>query len=752
MPAWLTSSFFHPEFVLPGAALVAIPIAIHLINRMRFRRVKWAAMEFLLQSQQRNRRRLLLEQLLLLLLRTALVLGLVALVARPILDPGQWSLFQGRKTHHLILLDDSGSMRDRWEETSGFAGGLEIIRKIAAEGERRPGSQNLTLMLLSNPDQPLFTLRTLDPAFVVELRRKLQNLECSHRSLDLAAGLKAAQRQLAEQPGAARNLHFISDFRLRDWDEAATVADTLREMHAAGVALNFVKTVPERHANLGVTELSGSVQVAAANVPLRLKVGLRNYGDQVARNVRLTILVDGRQLPAAVVAPELEAGAETFREFDVRFPTVGPHEVRAVLPSDALEQDNERFLALSIPETNPVLIIDGEPDAAESSYLLDALAPAPGITGFAPLIESPDYLRRHPLDKFQCVFAINVAELPDDARRNLEDFVAGGGGLAWFLGDRVRPAQYNEQLYRSGQGVFPARLGAIAELAVDDTNPGPDLTFTAHPLFKIFAGEDNGFVEIVKVSRYFAVESGWSPPPGVRVLASLRNKAPLFLEQRLGNGTVVACLTSCGPSWNNWPLNPSYVVTQLDLEKYIARRENSQDHRIVGDPIQIVLDAAQFSPVVEIRRADGATEKLTAVIAPAKTQPAAASGNPAASAGRPTPAAQFADEYRNTDSPGVYAIVRKRLDGGEDTLRYAYNVPESESELNLTTDDQIKSRLGPDTPVQIQQVGNFSWIHGEESGQEIQDAVLYFLLACLVFEQVLALKLSYHPRLAGARS
>src|SRR6516225_2281813 len=94
LPSSLTNLFVHPELVIPGALLISAPIIIHFINRLRFRRVKWAAMEFLLASQQRNRRRLLLEQLLLLLLRILAVAGLVLLVARPLIDPERFSLFQ----------------------------------------------------------------------------------------------------------------------------------------------------------------------------------------------------------------------------------------------------------------------------------------------------------------------------------------------------------------------------------------------------------------------------------------------------------------------------------------------------------------------------------------------------------------------------------------------------------------------------------------------------------------------------------
>src|SRR5579864_1442895 len=176
MPAWLSSLFLHPEFLIPGAALLAAPVIIHFINRMRFRRVKWAAMEFLLASQQRNRRRLLLEQILLLLLRLLVVAAMVMLVARLLVDPARFSLFQRQKTHHLVLLDDSGSMRDRAGDVSAFDAALDVIRKIAAEGERKPDTQTLTLLLLSNPAQPVYTQENLNKEFVGRLEAGLKGL------------------------------------------------------------------------------------------------------------------------------------------------------------------------------------------------------------------------------------------------------------------------------------------------------------------------------------------------------------------------------------------------------------------------------------------------------------------------------------------------------------------------------------------------------------------------------------------------
>ena len=96
---------------LTGGFLIAlVPLLIHLINLMRHRRVKWAAMEFLLKSYKKHRKWVWLKQLLLLLLRMAIVAVIVAMLAQ--WDPqNTWfTRWGGRVTHHFVVVDDSYSM------------------------------------------------------------------------------------------------------------------------------------------------------------------------------------------------------------------------------------------------------------------------------------------------------------------------------------------------------------------------------------------------------------------------------------------------------------------------------------------------------------------------------------------------------------------------------------------------------------------------------------------------------------------
>src|SRR6188768_1517107 len=100
--------FLHPGFLIIGVALVSVPIIIHLINRMRFKRIRWAAMEFLLKAQKRTRRRLIIEQLLLLALR-CLMIALVGFLVSRFVGCGDAGL-GGKPNLHLVVFDDTPSM------------------------------------------------------------------------------------------------------------------------------------------------------------------------------------------------------------------------------------------------------------------------------------------------------------------------------------------------------------------------------------------------------------------------------------------------------------------------------------------------------------------------------------------------------------------------------------------------------------------------------------------------------------------
>ena len=748
MTNWIATHFLNPAFVLPGAALIAAPILIHLINRLRYRRVRFAAMEFLLASEQRNRKRILMEQLLLLLLRILIVLGIAALIARLVLDPEQMSLFQGAKAHHLVLLDDSASMQQRLGDETAFNKGLDVVTSLVAEGARRPDTQKFTLFRLSRPREALFTERDVNERFLTELDTKLENVRCSHQAPELLAGLDAVSEFFADDRATVRHLHIVTDFRDQDWVEQKAIADKLKQLDEAGIQVNVVRTVKESADNLAITALTSDVQVASAGVPLRFQVAVANRGQSVAENVRLVVRSDGRRMPLTVAFDKIEPGAEVTQTQDLVFEEPGQHRVSMELDLDVLATDNKRFAAFSIVDSNPVLIIDGNPDGADGQFVANALAADPRLTGFAPIVERTDYLRTQPLDRFRSICMVNVPELPADAVDPLERYVAAGGGLAWFTGARIKPLFYNAALFKGGQnGLFPVPLDSVEQLPRTDSSAA-DLTVGNHPMFAVLSGRDNPFIESVRIDNYHGVanswlssdgtENRWNPDDdarrdGVTTIASLRNKQPLIFEHRYQGtgGRVITCLTSAGPGWNNWSANPSFVISQLELQRAIAKSAGSLNTQQVGEPIDLRLPVAGYLETVEITSPESAGERVTRM-------DAAPAGESEADVG------VLSASFRETDAPGVYRI--KLLDAGQvpEQRWIAFNVSPDESTLKLADADSLQSRLA-DSNVRIRAAGETGWIQGGDAGQEVRNILLLLIVLALVAEQWLSYRLSYHP-------
>ena len=177
-----------------------------------------------------------------------------------------------------------------------------------------------------------------------------------------------------------QHLHVISDYRDHDWRDQKAIATAVEGLTTAGVSVNLVRAVPETHSNLSVVELTGDTQVAAVDVPLRMRVAVKNFGSQVASDVRLSIFDNNDKLPASVVFEKIDPQSEVAHEFEIRLSTPAVHKIRVSLDADCLPEDNIRSLAIDVSRSVPVLVIDGDPTGEDGSYIADAIA-APILVG-----------------------------------------------------------------------------------------------------------------------------------------------------------------------------------------------------------------------------------------------------------------------------------------------------------------------------------------------------------------------------------
>ena len=739
-------TFLLPTLLTLGLPIIAAPLIIHLINLRRRRRIEWAAMDFLRESQRRNRKWILLRQFLLLLLRTAAIALIVVMLAEPVATSA-WARFLGRGvTHHMILLDDSYSMSDAGEGGAAIDRAKQAVATILQQADSQQESQLVTLLRfseaagLSAGAGPDIDRRPLDAALLDEIDGFLADLQPAESDAGPIEALQAAARLPEPGDDEARIAYVVSDFRRASWTEEAQLQQLFGTLRRQSKQLQLIQCVEQTHANLAITRLAPESGIRAAGIENWMELTVANYGDVAAAAVAVDVQQDGARLPA-VQFDEVPAGELATRRFRVTFADPGAHQVSASLESDAVTIDNARYFAATIPADLPVLIIDGSERGDDGDYLRSALSPGGrNLAGWSPLVERVAFLRRHErLPEFAAIFLLDVPRLDLSEVAALEQYVAAGGGLALFLGPNTLPAFYNSSFYRDGEGLFPAPLDVPTQLLRDATEADADVTVAKHPLFRVFSGQRNSFLSVANVDFYYALAPGWSPADAsnAAVIATLHNGAPFVLEKRWGEGRVVVQLCKLSPqptelgSWSNWGVNPVFPVLANELVGYLSAARRTYQSLTSGDAIRLEVPEAEYDPEVRIdapENAENATATATATVLATAEE------------------GTMSVEAPGPSVSGVWSFHLQPRDGDAEQQLVAVNVPVGEGDLHHLDRSALKERL-PNLDYQFSLASQLTSGAKQLAGFRLRDSILYLVLGALAVEQLVAVSASYHGRL-----
>ena len=772
--------------------LVLLPVLIHLINLMRHSRVKWAAMDFLLESYRRHSNWIRFRQIILLLMRMAAFALIVGMLAQ-LITPDQWSrLFGGKVTHHYVLLDDSYSMSDRGGATRAYDRAWRVVRRIGSLAAVQDGRQLFTLITFSqaaeelrgsagdvetpvsrgtknsapddtqSPTLPAFHADiSLEENFDTWLEEVRPQLAVSQRNNGPESALTALVQFMKDTTDDNRIVYVISDFRSAQWNNPVELVATLDVLSQSGAEICFVQCVEKERTNLGIADVVVSEGTIAAGIPITVAVHVTNHGDREVTNIPLRVesryydrdqeqafepsnLAAKTDLLAVEPLQRIGSGESAVQRVQVFFPQPGQHVVEASLPDDAVEVDNHRFAVIDVPESVPVLLIDGSLRRQAGTFVTAVFQPSSRTrTGIQPEINDMAFLRdRTPeeLRKFHAIYLLDVPRLDPSAMRALEHYVSAGGGLCIFAGPQMQTKFYNE-FYADGAGLFPLPLDRQAQLAPVLDQQSPDFVVDNHPVFRIFFGQANPFLSGVSVEQYVRAVEDWRPDPQstVRVLSKLRNGQPLCVERRFGEGRVVAMLTTVTPEWNNWARDPSFVVMLLDLQSYLVSTRRLLPSRLVGTPIEVQLDAARYRSDLSFVIPDQTATKRRTIDKQAFHDPE----NVDVLRARLGHGGLARANDRSTDISGVYETWAVTRDGQVDVTRYALNVDPHEGDLHLVGSAALADKLGT-VKVQMRDWEEFEVDTAEQAGFNWSSLLLGGLVLLLIGEQAMARATSYH--------
>lgn len=694
--------------LLGGVLLASVPIIIHLLNRRRYKLVEWAPMKYLKLTLQTNRRRMRIEQLLLLAVRILVVTMLFLALARPALSSsglGNWLASRAR-TSRVLVIDDSMSMGYQSSGKSAF----DSAKEAATEIIKGIGKQDsVTVVTTSHLATPLLHAANLQDSG--KLLSQISLLSPTDAPADWATILKRVDELLEASAHPQREIILITDLRRSGW--GAEVKKTTEKWAGESTDLKIIDVGDDQTVNTTLTRFEQEDTLALPGTPVKLRAAIRNDTAAPIRGGQATLEIDGQ--PRPMVLPELPPRQTTEVPLTVNFPRPGQHLLKLNIPGDSLAGDNVRFLAVSSRSEVNVAMVDGRIDSrpfeSSTDYVQVALTAGTdpwNVTRRADT-EWRGRLADPQLRGADVIVLSNVSSLSNQQVSELEKLVNEGTGLMIFCGELVDVALYNQQLYRDGAGLLPAKL----ERATDEAPTGLLIEgLDDSPLFPLTSIVPDALAR-VRPKRFITSTISQRPDQIVRVLARWNNAQthPAVVEKRFGRGRVVLFTTSADRQWGDWPIDPTYVLSVRSVAATIARPEPAATNFSAGQEI-----AWPLLPEQVVRNP---------FIAP-----------PDESA----PQAMLADEHRlrfvDTSRAGKYAMTWKDARDIEQSRFLSASFDAAESNLAPIPDEEVIRILSPMNPTIVH------WLAGAQSptegGTEIWRTLMVIVLALLGMETILA--------------
>jgi len=679
------AEYLNPAMLI-GVGALAAPVIIHLIYRLRVRRVVFSTLRFLKVVTAENARRLRLRDLLLLILRAAALALLALAFARPFFPGGAVSGGPERESADVVyILDDTFSMTYHEGGRTRLEHARDAVRRRL--GELR-ASDRAALVRVSEPAAPAVAL-TGNFGAVRSAAEATVPATGHHK---LLPALTAAAKVLAESSARVRRIVIASDLQKTSWEPLAVEeAVSSGALEVGGIEI-AVEGFDADGVNAAPVEVRPLSKVWMPSRPTVFGVRVANFSPRRMDDLVVKLVL--RERVVAQKSVSVESGSSVALRLPARLDRAGEFSGRVELVTgDGLAVDDVRYFAASMPERLDVNIVQEEIKRHsrryfdETYFLQKSLDPRTSREDepagpFTVRVVEGRKLTAGDLERVPVVILAGVQSLGERAAEDLEKYVSSGGGLLIFLGGTRRAGAdlgadylpdaktYEVLLWNEGQGILPARPGrAVGKLGDPGRYFSVESVRESHPVFGIFAAEAHAAggggrsgLANVRIHKAFSLNQEDVSRREVSVLAQLDNGRPLIVEKPHGAGRVILVATSASADWSDLPKRKAYLPLVHQMVRYLAsggraaRREFDVDDLVSFTPPELPEGAT-----VRVDDPDGS--ELAVGLEPARAS-----------------------------VPGIYTA--RVTASGSEALRYAaVNLPLAESDLRSVRASEIASAL-----------------------------------------------------------
>jgi hypothetical protein len=437
---------FADSSFLVALTLIIIPILIHFLHFKRYKTVYFSQVGFLQTLLNESRKKNKLKQLIMLLCRIMTITAIVLAFAQPYIPLNSTARLSGTNAVG-IYIDNSFSMNSQ-----GGKGMLLESAKAQAIDLARSFSPGTNFMLLTNDADPKQRLSLNREQLIT----RIGQIKSSATAMTMSKAVQILQNEMETQfPKAASQVFLLSDFQQRFSDLGKLAASD----HSQVYLLPFRQ--PEANNLLVDTcwlNFPGRLSKQTETVTIRIT----NQSGKASSHVPLRLYVNDSL--KALTTVNLKAGESLEKELSYQNQAEGIHNCRVELDDYPVTYDNTFYFSYETARQVNTLIISEQGEKA-AVWLRQLLEDSEQIR----LDEMPyERLQLSRLTGYQCIYLLNLPEIPESLQGTLSAFVENGGSLVVFPGEEPDPASYNRFFSR----LNAATIGELntSTLKIDQLN------------------------------------------------------------------------------------------------------------------------------------------------------------------------------------------------------------------------------------------------------------------------------------------
>lgn len=561
--------FLFPSF-LWGLLAVSVPIAIHIFNFRRTKKVYFTNVAFLKAVETKTRSVRQIKHWLVLAARVLAIICLALAFAQPFL-PAKNSVAVDRKGITSLYLDNSLSMESELNNKRYLdiaTGRLSELLGLF----RNATSLQLVTNDFSAQEQGLYASE--------KLRDRLTTIGLSNSPRTFEQIYKRQENLMARHQHPGKNqLFWFSDFQ-------KSTAGNLSELKTDTTNQLFlvpVQATAEKNVFVDSTWLNTPFIRELQNNILFVKVS--NSGSETARNVVLKLTLDNTQASTASV--NVPANGSAIAKFNFNLKGKGYKKGQITFDDFPVTFDNDYYFVLNASPLIRVLHIYGQKSPEnyiENVYANDSLF---SLQSYSAQNVDPGLVKNTDLVVLEGVTSLS-GSLPQD----LQELVRSGGSVTVIPPAAPNAPSYNTFLSRLGiNGITGTQNGSPAPIAL----AAPDRN---NPFFS------DVFEESVRQEINLNLPAAapvWSWANAGQLLLALRNGQTYLNQVTSGTGKIYLFAAPLNPEYGNIAQHAIFVPIMYKIAASAVRAQRTS-FKFDESPISLNVEKAQPNTVYKLRR------------------------------------------------------------------------------------------------------------------------------------------------------